>query len=389
MRILATADLHLTRCIRRNIQSMTLDSYVALEQLVAHACSIDDDLLVVIAGDIFNTNSPTDEDLGVWFTAVHQILSRPRPTLIVVTRGNHDPGTETGPGLATCASIRGLVEPVGEIVAFGPLRIYAIPFGSNELFQAQLAAVPGDVNVLVMHSTWKEAVGGLFGHQVETSQIPAAANHKDRLVVIGDVHIQHEEFVKERHLTILSPGAPYPTSITEGDSKRILDIAVSLEGSFVVDSVPITSRRIARYEAFSEATLRSTMAAATELQAAMKIAQVPEKIRKPLVDVQFYTDLVIEAAGAKRSALSLLEDTFTPDWCHLQLRPVTPVQVLQRGETMPTTITEAIQQVMAGAVDKPTATAAQSLLTAANPVTLLDQWEVEAGLREAPVKVEA
>ena len=98
MRILHTSDWHLGKSLSGHL--LDEDQRFALQQIREHLCDEAYDL-VVIAGDVFDRTTPSDDAvqmLGGWLGEVRAH----RPTLpIVIIAGNHD----NGPRLAWTSSI--------------------------------------------------------------------------------------------------------------------------------------------------------------------------------------------------------------------------------------------------------------------------------------------
>jgi exonuclease SbcD len=275
MRILHTSDWHVGKVLKG--QSRVDDQVAALAQVVEAARDERPDL-VIVAGDLYDTATPTPEATRI----VTRALSALRGTgaTVVAIGGNHDNGAALdalrawaeAAGITLRGGIRSAAEHLitGETRDGEPWRLVALPFLSqryavraSELFDltaaeatqtyadhvgrllARLAEGFGDdtVNLITAHLTVFGAVAGggereahtIMGYAVPTTVFPHSAHY----VALGHLHRAQQV---PGPVPVRYSGSPLAVDFGEEEntaSVSIVDVSPSVAAR--VREVPITA----------------------------------------------------------------------------------------------------------------------------------------------------
>ena len=295
MRILHTSDWHLGKSLSGHL--LDEDQRFALQQIRDHLCDETYDL-VVIAGDVFDRTTPSDDAvqmLGGWLGEVRAH----RPTLpIVIIAGNHD----NGPRLAWTSSIldhqqvylRGSTERIDSPIRIRgqsgvEAQVWAVPYllpgamkeaspSQNAAMQAAIAHITAKqdrsmAQILVAHCFVKN---GLTSDSERSFIGTATQIDPDEFagfdyVALGHLHRPQSVAANARY-----SGSIARYSFSEaGHSKAILDVTVTPGAPHVCVSRPLaTLRPMKRITATLEA-LRDDPAYEPDLDAYVELTLVP------------------------------------------------------------------------------------------------------------------
>lgn len=271
VKILHTSDWHVGRRIRGRDRSEEHRAVLAEISQIAETEEVD---LTVIAGDIFDTGSPTPTSEQVVFEALRR-LSSTAP--IVVVAGNHDNprrldaiapfldmanitvvGAPVGPdrggvvdldgvdvkvGLLPFVSQRGIVRAVDLMGSDPDHHAARYEDRVKALVETLTAGMGGDtVNILVSHLTVHGAdLGGgerrahVFGYAVPTSVFPGHLSY----VALGHLHRQQ----KMPHAgAVWYSGSPLQLDFGEEDDRKgVLVVKASPGRPSNVESIPLNA----------------------------------------------------------------------------------------------------------------------------------------------------
>ncbi|MWB99332.1 exonuclease SbcCD subunit D [Agromyces seonyuensis] len=138
MRILHTSDWHIGRTFHGHSTLAHLEQVLGAIVEATRANSVD---VVVIAGDVFDTATPSGDALKLFSRTLGEL--RAAGALVVVTSGNHDSPARLGfqsefaaaAGIHVITDAGALDRPVVIDDEHGPVRLYGIPYLAPSLVQ--------------------------------------------------------------------------------------------------------------------------------------------------------------------------------------------------------------------------------------------------------------
>lgn len=311
VRILHTSDWHVGRRIRGRDRSDEHRAVLAEIRSLAAEKDVD---LILVAGDVFDTSSPTPlaEEI-VW----RALLDLAEVSPVLVVGGNHDNAQRldaVAPLLAMGRiTVVGAPRPpadggVVDLDALG-VRVALLPFVSQRgivkasqimsddpdqhagVYEDRLRAVVGaltsgmtadTVNILTSHLTVYGALAGggertahIFGYAVPASVFPGHLSY----VALGHLHRQQK---MPHSAAVWYSGSPMQLDFGEvADQKGALLVEASPGLPAAVTSVPLSSgRRLATLRG----TLEEVLARADEVAGAYVKVELLEKARVGLAD---------------------------------------------------------------------------------------------------------
>jgi hypothetical protein len=294
----AAADLHFDEFGVWKHRGIVVDAAHALAQVVDY-CLEHAAAPLWLLGDLMNRSTPRQ-------TAVKEILDQfdrlqhgGVPTRYVL--GDHD-GRQDWPNLHPWPKhMDGLCEPVG------PFLSYGLDYAARGKLQALLRDIPQEAQILFTHQKWEEFVSR--SGQAKLTDVPPHV----RYVVTGDFHDQvWGEFGTGQH--VWSPGSTHATSVAD-DKPRYFLVGWEQDGALVCEFIPLVSRPIIRVRAEDSAALAFIVGPGIdgELEQIAK-KRLPELISKPIVDVEYATNIPHAYEQIMRMA----------DRCHVFPRPRSP-----------------------------------------------------------------
>jgi hypothetical protein len=292
------ADLHFDASGSWRHRGIVGDAEFGLSQVVDFCLDSRPGMLLLL-GDLFHR--PTPQQAAV--KAFSDQIERLRDVVDVgYVLGDHDGGQDW-------PALRGWAEHLdGRTFEVGGHRLvgYGLDYRSRGALQSDLAAVPANVSLLATHQK-VDAFVGKGAHMALADDLPAHV----RYVLAGDYH----EYVwgeTDAGQQVWSPGSTHATTVDQ-DSPRSF-IVGSLSGDdLMCERISLRSRRIVRVTlATVEELDQFLVAEMAVIVAEAAFATVPEPVRRPIVDVRYYTDL----PHAYERLSAIVDDV------HLFLRPV-------------------------------------------------------------------
>ncbi|TXH30804.1 MAG: exonuclease SbcCD subunit D [Actinobacteria bacterium] len=269
MRILHTSDWHIGRTLHK--VSMREAQRDALRQICEIAAA-EDVGLIVVSGDVFDHAVPSADALEVLEDALSAML---QISPVVITAGNHDSLRRLGYGSRLFTErlhIRTRVDSAGEAIAFGPVRVYPIPYLHPETARVELAADGADLEATheaVMSEVMDRVRADLAAHPGAASMVMAhawvaggATSDSERDVSVGGLGtippavFAGVDYVALGHLhgpqeprgvgstRLRYSGSPLRYSFSEsGHEKSVTIVDLEADGTTRVRAVPIAQPR--------------------------------------------------------------------------------------------------------------------------------------------------
>jgi hypothetical protein len=294
----AAADLHFDASGSWRHRGIVGDAEFGLSQVVDFCLDRRPGVLLLL-GDLFHRPTPQQAAVRAFSDQVERLRGIVEVRYVL---GDHDGGQDW-------PALRGWAEHVDrQAFEVGNSRLvaYGLDYRSRGSLQLSLAAVPPIASLLVTH----QKVDAFVGKDAQMSLADDLPAHV-RYVLAGDYH----EYVwgeTDAGQQVWSPGSTHATTVDQ-DSPRGF-IVGSLSGDdLTCERAIIRSRRIVRVTlGTAEALDRFLGADMASIMAEADAAPVPDAIRRPIVDVRYYTDL--PHAYGRLAAFG--------DDVHLFLRPV-------------------------------------------------------------------
>lgn len=203
---LILSDLHLTVPKAELKQFNTEDAENAIQQ-IKHLTTVSDGIKVapvfdffVIAGDIFDSVTIDSTAINLLCQLRDALKDIPEGYVI---RGNHDRATHSI--LEDLFGWKALKPDEITYVRNSNITISGIDFCNDEKHREYLNAAPTDI--MVLHLSMKP-FGGFSDNSISAAECP-----KDRVVIVGDTHI-NDVYMKEDRC-VLSPGNLFPLNKAE------------------------------------------------------------------------------------------------------------------------------------------------------------------------------
>jgi exonuclease SbcD len=311
LKILHTSDWHVGRRIRGRDRSN--EHRAVLDELTGMADSHSVDLTVV-AGDLFDTSSPTPQSEQIVFRG---LLDLAEVSPVVVVAGNHDSPSRLDAiaPLLEMGRITVGAQPTppddGGLIEFDDLdlRVAVLPFVSQRgivkaeeimnsdpdqhsgAYEERVKRLidtltsdmtPATVNLLVSHLTVHGALGGggerqahIFGYAIPSSAFPGHLSY----VALGHLHRQQK---MPHSAAVWYSGSPLQLDFGEvGDQKGALLMEAEPGLPARVTALPLTSgRRLATLRG----TLEQVLARTSEVEDAYVKVELTESARVGLAD---------------------------------------------------------------------------------------------------------
>lgn len=271
----AAADLHFDEHGAWKYKGITGDAAFAMSQVVDYCLDNGPEALWLL-GDLLNRPMPRQSAVKEILDQFDRLRGGGIPTRYIL--GDHD-GRQDWPSLHPWPKhMDGLVQPAGSFLAYG---LDYMPRGK---LQAALRDIPQEAQVLMTHQKWEEFVSK--SGQAKLTEVPLHVPY----VFTGDFHDQvWGEFADGQY--VWSPGSTHATSVAD-DKPRHVVAAYEADGVLDCEFVPLRSRPIHRLRVASGDDLARLVGHDIEeiLAQAGRLA-VPDHIRRPIVDVEYFTDI--------------------------------------------------------------------------------------------------
>jgi len=194
----------------------------------------------------------------------------------------------------------------------GDYKVWAMDWTPPDLLAEELAKVPKDTDILIMHQVCSHFMGDITTPELSFEQIPHA-----KLLIVGDYH-KHVKFetrgAQGQKLTVLSPGSTNLREITEERDKRVFILYedLSVKSARIPTRVVIEPMDLLGEESVEDLLdeLDSLLDAA-EVEATRK--KLSPEIRMPILYVRYHRRL----AGTEPRLLRALKKR-----AHLFTKPI-------------------------------------------------------------------
>jgi DNA repair exonuclease SbcCD nuclease subunit len=291
----ATADLHFDEQGSWKYRGITGDAEFALAQVVDYCLDHGPEALWLL-GDIVNRPMPRQSAIKEIYGQFDRLQAGGIPTRYIL--GDHD-GRQDWPDLhpwprhmdGLCATI-------------GPFQAYGLDYLPKGKLQAALRDAPPWADILMTHQKWAE-----FVHASAQGKLADVPDHF-RYIITGDYHDQVCAEI-ETGQQVWSPGSTIATSVAD-HTPRLFIVGRQSGDTLHCEFHPLRSRPIHRVRIETDEELAVTVTEWIKLVLGMADRlQLPDQLRRPIVDVEYYTD--IPSAYERLRTIA--------DRCHLFLRP--------------------------------------------------------------------
>jgi len=362
--VLAFADAHLKESMYRHRADIRGDALFSVRQIISLASSLGVPA-AISAGDLFDSAHPE----AAVVRDFHDV-SRNVPFRLLEILGNHDrtreavSWTRVSPGAERVESLS------GRVVELGRLKIAGLNACPPDEVRAWLAALPPDVNLVVLHLHLAEALP--FGvPDLSVEELPAG--QRPRLYLLGDIHSRFDWASKDGRIQAIYPGSTWPTRVDETGPRYCAQIICRDDDSIDVAWHQLQSRPVLRTTIASELDFEKLIQ--VSLPALRSLSEsLPAEIRAPIVEIRFTPDAQLR---------SNLEKSLQ-GWCHTFLRPMlskgqsqAPDETVQRLD-----VRDAFRLAMGASVDDELLEMACELYQSRDPAATLSKWESDRGIVE-------
>lgn len=268
--IYMTADLHLIRYIWREKRELDGDSYRALHAMVDVVVNdaVDEDKLLILAGDVFDQNRIDGRTLNEFTKALDKLDDAGVSTAFI--QGQHDRNEPPH------ALVQGAIWLNNRTLDFDGRRIFGLDWLPREELHEVIKEIP-KCDILVLHAGFEHTVGFGMAADLSIADVPKRV----RNILVGDIHI--ESLTDFRDGWCLSPGPLHPCNIAQGGLKHIWKLAKDEEGVPVPVSIPARTiiRTAITYEDLKdelEQALQADLAPVVELTYTMEQQEEAQKL---------------------------------------------------------------------------------------------------------------
>lgn len=288
------ADLHMAIAgFRKEVPAR--DGFEALEWLVEEVRKRD--IPLVLGGDVFDVSRPPPW-VRNWTC---RILSRIVDRGLYFIQGNHDKHEDE----AWLDGLDGAVRLSGLPVEVGGRQLVGFDYASQRDLLEQLERVDGGVDV-VCHQAFKQGLGfdGAWNADLDDK-----AWRRFRNVWVGDLHHQQELWDKKKKTRAVYPGSIWPRSVNESDCASFIVVGQKEDkkGHVEYEVHELPRRPIVKVSISSDEDLEKLLGS-EEFMASIcpgTYEGLPETIRKPVLYVKYYKDVLGVQAALQAAQESL------------------------------------------------------------------------------------
>lgn len=302
---IATSDWHLDEYAWADRREISGDSLAAFRQIVSYA--VKHRLPILAAGDLLDRKPNLAGLISQIRPQLNRLQEAGVPLLLV--QGQHELQPDT-PWLCAIHDWPIWLWDKPQGVEVGGLNVYGIDWTPRDELPEALAAVPQDIDVLVMHQVCHEFMGGITVAEMDFGQVPHA-----ELLVVGDYHEHRTHAARGaqgQQLKVLSPGSTNMRKIDEESTKRFFVVNDDLS----YKSVRLRTRPYLEWTVSSEEELNHFVEVIrSELKDTTSLTKLPESLCKPLLRVKYMQGLT-DAYPRIESAVG--------EWAHLFTKVIAP-----------------------------------------------------------------
>lgn len=277
------SDNHLEPRAWAKYPDLAGDSYYSFEQLETYCQQ--NDLPLILAGDVFNTQTPDSETVRRSLQPSH---SGGVPYSVCYIQGQHERADP--PWLSLGGQRYTHVHRDVFRCGLSKILFYGLDWQPADKLVEELAKIPPGADVLVAHQVWKERMGSICSPEGSLADVPYV-----KMIITGDLH-KHDVTTVEASdgrgsITVLSPGSGCMQSTSE-DPKKYFFV---LHDDLSVVSVPYKTRDCRYYIFRNSDTFAADLARAAE--EAVLQQGVPVEIARPMAVVEY--DEALPEAGPR------------------------------------------------------------------------------------------
>lgn len=187
MKLVISGDWHLARRTWASLPAVEGDAYKSASQIFAHCLSLKErgeDVNLVLAGDVFDTVSPTPDAVAFFLRGVERLEKA--NVAVYAIQGQHGRYDDLPwPSVHPC--VKNLAQAPVRLLPDKTCGLVGFDSSSPAVLQDKLKELSKDVRVLIMHQMLRGLVPDVDGHQnwdLDPEWVPAHVKH----VFLGDYH---------------------------------------------------------------------------------------------------------------------------------------------------------------------------------------------------------
>lgn len=285
MPLIAYADLHGQTHPWVGRPEMRDDAEFACVQIAEAANTYEADVIDV--GDTYHVPRPEGRIVEIVQKMIHDIVERGHQFAHVYGNHSHFP-------LATSPELSGRIYHLsdGAQVLIGGLQVAGYDHMSRTRVQEALPNIPLDVEAIACHWSFEEAFR--WGtHQLCLNDVPSHI----KLCLAGHIHQKIEHNSSDGEQTLLYPGSPYMSTLSDGEDGGIWHIG----DNQVRSHMPLMKRQVIREQVEEQDDIERIISEVRAAQEHAREKTLPdrwgESISQPIVVVKWYID-ELPGAGA-------------------------------------------------------------------------------------------
>ena len=301
---IVTADTHLDEYAWADRPGLYGDSEHSFEQIVRFGTKLN--VPIIAAGDLIDKKRNDSGPIGFLRRQMDKLQEADIPFWYI--QGQH----ELQPGRPWLSEIHGwptwLDAPCDDPAENYQLLadrfdVRGIDWTPYDKIEARLEEIHEDCHVLVMHQVMTDFMGSVAQCEMSSNRVRHA-----RVLVVGDYHVHKKEqsrTIDGEELLVLSPGSTHMRAINEEPIKRFFVLFNDLTAKSLrlktrphLPSVIATEDDLDKFVEIISARVDDAMRYSIEEEGS------PEHIAVPIIDVEYYPDLVdfaynriVEAVG--------------------------------------------------------------------------------------------
>jgi len=302
MKFVVAPDLHIWPIVRLRYPAMTGDSFCAADDVFSYAGA--HERLLILPGDMMDYGERGGVSACLQYIIPrlrHRYVEKGLKTFYIC--GSHDSPKFTGfkanPPWLEALEVQHSTHMHKQVLTYGDKTFYGIDGCSRLDFQKEIAEIPDNIDVLVIHQGLQELLGFEAG---ETKAYDTCCDElvgKAKLVIAGHVHVsKHWEY---GGTTFLSPGSGVMKKMSEAPQKYFYDVTLDEKGVHINELPILNKRPFFDMEAMDAAGREEVLKTVTEFILDEKL---PEELRMGFLRLRyspvdgFYNELT-EAVDGK------------------------------------------------------------------------------------------
>lgn len=270
-----TADCHLEPYVWKNHPDLAGDAYHAFRQIVDYTIENEAEALL-LGGDVLNVSTPDPKTVGFLAQQMERLKQAGIPCLFIV--GQHEKHR-----LAQWLDVHDWPRHLdGEAVAVGRWQLYGISYQPRAQLPAAIAAIPGDVDLVMMHQVWAELHGDMMNPEASFADLPEHVS----TVLTGDYHATSCEMRGGK--LVVSPGSIAMQAIDEAPDKFFY-VAYDTASGLRFEEEELETRRFQHVTIPDAEALEQFIEDVPHIRAQLSGASAP--VDKPIIRVSFGAEI--------------------------------------------------------------------------------------------------